>query len=418
VPKTLKKVTWLKVSYITNLYPDPENKTGGIFVHRRLECVQRVTHVDFNVYCLPCYDFSPLLEFIFQCVRKPYKELPVNLKMRNVTYRYLHFKRATSVFLMQKLNPCFNSTIEAYYARTLIDDFSLHSLDLMHAHGMYEVAAGNVAKLVSEKTGIPYVITLHGSDVNIVMRKRAATYVNTLERASKCIFVSNALLEKAKSFGYSGTNAVVIPNGYDPNIFCPLDKDATRKNLRVYRPNLKYVGFVGGLNEIKRADKLPSIFWEIHKRVPDVTFIVVGDGPLRKKVEQDTSGLNVVVTGRIPQEELAKWMNAMDIMVLPSRNEGYPTVVNEAQACGTIVVGSSNGGIPEAVGFEQCIVQEGRDFEERFADKVVELLTTNHDSLRNQVILKAKQFTWESIISRELEVYKEVLRTHSEPRKA
>jgi len=107
----------------------------------------------------------------------------------------------------------------------------------------------------------------------------------------------------------------------------------------------------------------------------------------------------------------------MDIMVLPSRNEGFPTVVNEAQACGTIVVGSSNGGIPEAVGFEQCIVQEGHDFEERFADKVVELLTTNHDSLRDQVILRAEQFTWESIVSRELEVYKEVLRIQSEPRK-
>lgn len=100
----------------------------------------------------------------------------------------------------------------------------------------------------------------------------------------------------------------------------------------------------------------PLFFLEIHKRVPDVMFIVVGDGPLRKKVEQATSGLNVVFTSRIPQEEVANWTNAMDIMVLPSRNEGFDAVAVEAQACGTIVVGSSNGGIPEAVGFEQCIV--------------------------------------------------------------
>ncbi len=404
----------MKVAYITNLYPDPENKTGGIFVHRRLECVQRLTHVDFDVYCLPCYNFSPLLKFIFQCMRKPYKDLPIYLKMQNITYRYIHLKDTTAVFLMQKLAPSFNSTIEARYTRVLIDNFSLHDLDFIHAHGMYEVAAGNVARLISERTGVPYVITLHGSDVNIVMRKRSATYVRTLENASKCIFVSNALLEKAKSFGYSGRNGIVIPNGYDPKIFYPLDKDTVRKKLRVHKPNFKYVGFVGNLNEIKRADRLPSIFWEIHKKVPDVIFIVVGDGPLRKKVEQDTSGLNVVFTARIPQEKVANWMNAMDVMVLPSRNEGFPTVVVEAQACGTIVVGSSNGGIPEAVGFEECIVQEGHDFEKRFADKVVELLTSDQDALRNQIMLRAKQFTWESIISRELEVYNEVLGAQSE----
>jgi len=338
--------------------------------------------------------------------------------MQNITYRYIHLKDTTAVFLMQKLAPSFNSTIEARYTRVLIDNFSLHDLDFIHAHGMYEVAAGNVARLISERTGVPYVITLHGSDVNIVMRKRSATYVRTLENASKCIFVSNALLEKAKSFGYSGRNGIVIPNGYDPKIFYPLDKDTVRKKLQVHKPNFKYVGFVGNLNKIKRADKLPSIFWEIHKKVPDVMFIVVGDGPLRKKVEQDTSGLNVVFTGRIPQEEVAKWMNVMDIMVLPSRNEGFPTVAVEAQACGTIVVGSSNGGIPEAIGFEECIVQEGHDFEKRFADKVVELLKTNQDALRNQIMLRAKQFTWESIVSREIEVYKEVLRIQSEPRKA
>jgi glycosyltransferase involved in cell wall biosynthesis len=54
-------------------------------------------------------------------------------------------------------------------------------------------------------------------------------YLETLESASKCIFVSKALLEKAKSFGYSGQNAAVIPNGYDPEIFKPIDKAFTFK---------------------------------------------------------------------------------------------------------------------------------------------------------------------------------------------
>jgi len=404
----------MSVLFLTNLFPNPTRMSGGIFIHRRLLQYKMKSSCVFQVFCLPSYEFSPALRLAMKYLGKTYYETCNQWNLDGIRYTYCTLKRNLFTVFLQKTFPEQNIRLEEQICHNILKQFDLHRLDLVHAHGMYEVAAGNVARLISERTGIPYVITLHGSDVNIVMRRRAATYVNTLERASKCIFVSNALLEKAKSFGYSGKNGVVIPNGYDPEIFYPSDKDTMRKKLGVYRPNLKYVGFVGNLNKIKRADKLPSIFWEIHKRVPDVMFIVVGDGPLRKKVEQDASGLNVVFTGRIPQEEVANWMNAMDIMVLPSRNEGFGAVAVEAQACGTIVVGSSNGGIPEAVGFEQCIVQEGHDFEKSFADKVVELLTSDQDAFRNQIMLRAKQFTWESIVSRELEVYKEVLRAQSD----
>ena len=404
----------MSVLFLTNLFPNPTRMSGGIFIHRRLLQYKMKSSCVFQVFCLPSYEFSPALRLAMKYLGKTCYETCNQWNLDGINYTYCTLRRNLFTVFLQKTFPEQNMRLEKQICHNILKQFDLHKLDLVHAHGMYEVAAGNVARLISERTGIPYVITLHGSDVNIVMRKRTANYVDTLENASKCIFVSNALLKKAKSFGYSGRNGIVIPNGYDTKIFYPMDKDTVRNNLGVYRPNLKYVGFVGNLNKVKRADKLPSIFWEIQKRVQDVTFIVVGDGPLRKKVELDTAGLNVVFTGRKPQEEVAKWMNAMDIMVLPSRNEGFPAVAVEAQACGTIVVGSSNGGIPEAVGFEQCIVQEGYDFEKRFADKVVELLKTNQDALRNQIMLRAKQFTWEIMVSRELEVYKEVLRIRSE----
>ncbi|MGQ9856720.1 MAG: glycosyltransferase [Fervidobacterium sp.] len=148
--------------------------------------------------------------------------------------------------------------------------------------------------------------------------------------------------------------------------------------------------------------------------MPNVFFIVVGDGELRKKLESETEELEVLFAGRVPQEKVAEYMSAMDVMVLPSRNEGWPCVVLEAQACGTCVVRSNNGGIPEAIGFSEYVIEEGEDFEERFAMKVVDVLENGYDALR--LIERAQRFTWNEIVKREISVYSEILQQKSERR--
>jgi glycosyltransferase involved in cell wall biosynthesis len=117
--------------------------------------------------------------------------------------------------------------------------------------------------------------------------------------------------------------------------------------------------------------------------------------------------LNIIFTGRLPQKDVAKYMSAMDVMVLPSRNEGWPCVVLEAQTCGTCVVGSSNGGIPEAIGFDEYVVKEGENFEERFVRKVIDVLKSSYD--RNKLIQRAKEFTWEEIVRREISILNKVV---------
>jgi glycosyltransferase involved in cell wall biosynthesis len=272
---------------------------------------------------------------------------------------------------------------------------------------MYEIPAGEIAYLLARKHNKPFVVTLHGSDVNLLMPKRKQRYTEIFESASKCIFVSKALLEKAKSFGYSGKNAVVIPNGYDPEIFKPMDKEQMRRELGIHKENTHCVGFVGNLIPIKRADKLPEIFESVVKNIPNVRFIIVGDGALRDKILKQMKDLDVVFAGRVPQTEVAKYMNAMDVMVLPSRQEGFGAVVIEAQACGTCVIGSSNGGIPEAIGFEEYVVEEGDQFEERFAKRVVEVLKEGYNI--NKLLERAKEFTWKNIVFAEMRIYRDVL---------
>jgi len=323
-----------------------------------------------------------------------------------IKYKYVSFRRSlVDVFNSRVLKKNNQIKDSKEVAEDLFDKIKDNEFDIIHAHGMYDPPAGLVAKLLSQKLSVPYVVTAHGSDINLAMPKAKELYVDVLENAAKVIFVSNALLNKAKSFGYSSENSVVIPNGIEPDIFKPLNKEKIKKELGLSK---KVVGFVGGLKEVKRADKLPDIFSHISS-IYDAEFLVVGDGELRKGIEKECKKrkLQIKFVGSVSHEDVPYYMNAMDVMILPSRNEGFGAVVIEAQGCGVAVVGSSNGGIPEAIGDGGIVVEEGENFEKRFAQSVVKLLENPIDEsyLRN----RALGFSWESIVEKEIEVYNEAL---------
>ena len=393
----------MRILILTNFYPKIGNITSGIFVVKRL-----VEYKKFDV----SFDTIPVYmkdDFFLKLLRKILKLQSTESleKFENIKFRKIDVKINLLKKILEKTG-FLNFSKE--FSKQLEKQINLKSYDIIHAHGMsLNLPAGYIAKLISEKYDIPFFVTLHGGDVNYNMaknKKNRTIYIETFENASKVIFVSNALLEKAKSLGYSGKNAIVIPNGYDPEIFKPMDKKQVRKELGIYKKEYKYVGFVGNLIPVKRADKLPEIFENISKNYDKVMFLIVGDGYLKEKIEKEMKekSLEYIFTGRVSQGSVAKWMNAMDIMVLPSRNEGFGAVVIEAQACGTCVVGSSNGGIPEAIGFKEYIVNEGEHFEERFVKRIVEILRNGYDS--SELTRRTKEFTWKNIVKQEMDLYK------------
>ena len=398
----------MNVLFVSNSFPFKGNTLSGIFITHRLKSLKRLG-IDFTVYALSAQD-DLLMRILLKVLGiKPVVVPDVPLNVDGVTYNYVTFNR-------KLLNMVYDEILKGKkyvkYSKKVVEQIldknEEDRFDLIHAHGMYNfIPSGLVAMELSEKYNIPFVVTLHGSDINYRMKWRKELYLNVLESAAKCIFVSNGLLNKAKSYGYSGKNAVVIPNGYDSEIFKPMDKDQIRKELGIYKEGYRYVGYVGNLIYVKRADKLPEIFKYIHQEIPNTKFLVVGDGKYRNKLEKVTHGLDIHFTGMLPQTEVPKWMNAMDVMILPSRNEGFPTVVNEAQGCGTPVVGSSNGGIPEAIGNGGIVVEDGKDFEKRFAKAVVNMLANPID--RDLLVRKAIKYSWENIVNLELNVYQEIL---------
>ena len=126
---------------------------------------------------------------------------------------------------------------------------------------------------------------------------------------------------------------------------------------------------------------------------------VVGDGMLRSELERQMAGLNVRFLGRVPPADVARVMGASDALVLPSRSEGWPCVINESYAVGTPVVASAVGGVPEAVIDHRHIVPEGPEFERRFAELVETVIATSDPS---NLIGHAAGHTWEAVVTREL----------------
>jgi glycosyltransferase involved in cell wall biosynthesis len=390
----------------TNLFPYFNDTQGGSFITNRL-MIFKSLNIDFNVYAIIPNDtyFVKLLKKYSG--KKIFDNTKNNFELNGINYNYIKIHRnLLNVIKERTIREKIFLQYSNHILKILYDQIKNQNYNLIIAHGMYDPPAGLIAKIFSEKLNIPYIVNCQGSDINYKMQLSPELYIDVFENAAKVVFVSNAILDKAKDYGYSGNNAIVSPNGVDLDNFKLLDKNKIKIELGLKN---KVVGFVGNLLPVKRADKLPEIFYEINKQ-KEVDFLVVGDGPLKKEIEQrcKEKNLNVLFTGKIPHDEIPKYMNAMDVMILPSRNEGFGAVVIEAQSCGVPVVGSDNGGIPEAVGNGGIIVKEGDYFEKRFATAVIELLDNPIDS--ETLRQRSLSFSWQNIVNKELEIYEKLIK--------
>ena len=119
-------------------------------------------------------------------------------------------------------------------------------------------------------------------------------------------------------------------------------------------PDRRYVLFVGRLDDsVKRVSALIRSFAGLAPVHPDVDLLVAGEGPdgqgLRRLAAELAPGRVRFLGWITGAEPLAALYNSAECLVLPSRSEGFPTVVGEAMACGTPVLASSVGGVGELV---------------------------------------------------------------------
>lgn len=184
--------------------------------------------------------------------------------------------------------------------------------------------------------------------------------------------------------------------------------------LRIYtllndRTNL--VGYIGRFSEEKGTLNFVQAIPYVLNRNKDVDFLIVGDGPLRGKVERYLNEYNlnerVKLIGWISHDNLPQYYNKLKLLVIPSYTEGLPNVMIEAMACGTPVLATSVGGVPDVIkDNETGFIMENNN-PQCIADNILRVLDDRELEriTKNALNLVEKDFTFEKAV----EMFKEVL---------
>jgi glycosyltransferase involved in cell wall biosynthesis len=218
--------------------------------------------------------------------------------------------------------------------------------DLIDAHYFYP--DGVVAAHLGAALGKPVVISARGSDITWIPRFPRAR--QQIQRAAKSaaavIAVSHALKDSLVDLDVDPAKITVLRNGVDLERFAPRDRAALRNQFGVRGPVWLTVSHLVELKGI-------HIVIEALVHVLDVTLLIAGKGPqereLRELVERLGLSARVRFLGAIPHAQLCDCYNLADAMVLASSREGMPNVVLESIACGTPVLATPVGGVPELI---------------------------------------------------------------------
>lgn len=278
--------------------------------------------------------------------------------------------------------------------------------DLVHAH--FTWPSGFIGVKLKGKYGTPVVITIHENgdwfDKEVEMNEPR---IDLAWKEADALIRVNAkdvpILKKYNEQVYP------IPNGFSSSFF-PIEVSAARSILNV--PEEKKVIFsLGNLIPRKGFNYLIDAMKIVCDRRDDVLCYIGGAGPEKGRLQNqiNESNLNgkVILLGRIPKEQLNDWMNACDLFVLPSLNEGNPTVMFEALGCGKPFIGTKVGGVPEVISSDKYGMLVEPANSKDLAERISTALGTQWD--RSGIIEYAQQYTWENVAQDIIKIYDRVL---------
>lgn len=386
----------MKIAVLTS--GNPNYRMGSLSnIHERIKHIQNIEGVSVDAYIISFKD-----DWLFRLLRQSNYIYENITQTDGVVYNNL--------WINHKLIPSlinYHLHLGAFPGKRQLHKYVkiFKSYDLLSVHTLHDMY---LAQLVKEKYNIPFVTTWHGSDINIIPfgNKYAFKFIkNTIENTDWNYFVSKKLLETSdkivktqnKEHFYTGPADVFFSNSVAA-------KKDTKQQLGI---NTKYlIGFIGNINSIKNVFSLVDIFKQLNGKIDDISYLILGSGQLSDQLQQkfkEENINNILFKKTVTPNEVPPLMKALDVLVLPSKNEGLPRVTLEAQALGVHVVGSDVGGIPEAIGSENCFALDN-NFVINISNRIVEIVNNKEEKPKFP-----QEFSWDYAVEKELSRYRSIL---------
>ncbi len=240
---------------------------------------------------------------------------------------------------------------ESALTSKLVDVVKFEKLDILHVHyAIPHASAAYLAKKILEKENIkiPFVTTLHGTDITLVGKDPSFEPVITfaLEESDAITAVSESLKKDTYQFF-----KVSKPINVIPNFVCikSYQKITSEIHKNYYAPKgEKIIIHISNFRKVKRVEDVVKTFAIIQKNIP-AKLLLVGDGPERQKIEVLCRSTNickdVIFVGKVRMVE--DLLSIADLFLLTSETESFGLAALEAMACHVPVISTNSGGLPE-----------------------------------------------------------------------
>lgn len=376
---TMRGARRVRVLIVSHMYPRNETDSLGIFVREQAQALASVADVTvvvgrYGEARKPTAIASPGQPRVVEVPLPRRRGLP------------------SAVRIVTAISPYFREALRV--AR------ETGPYDVVHAH--YGVPDGVVGIRLSSALGIPAVVTLHGSDANrqFLVPVLGTGFARRVAQADAIIGVSEAIATGMRRVHPEARDRIFhLPNGYNSaEIHVHADRSP------------RYLLFVGRLSQRKNPDILLDAFARIASRTA-LGLVFVGDGPMADSLAKQASDLGVAhrvrFEGSRVHTTLDTYLADAAALVLPSKSEGMPIVVNEALASGTPVVASRLPGIEQQVRSNEWGILVIPGDVDDLANALGEAVTRHWDYAR--IATECGVPSWDDYATQLLAVYRSVM---------
>ena len=240
---------------------------------------------------------------------------------------------------------------EVALASTMVDVIMNHDLDLLHVHyAIPHASAAYLAKQIVAQKGkkIPFITTLHGTDITLVGKDKTYAPVVTfsINESDAITAVSNNLREETYKYFDINKEIEVIYNFVDVERFSKKPIDAFRKVIAPHGE--KILVHASNFRKVKRVNDVVQVFAKVRQQI-NAKLLMVGDGPERSATEELARTLGVFDDVRFvgKQEQIEEILVVSDLFLLPSEYESFGLAALEAMAARMPVISTNAGGLGE-----------------------------------------------------------------------